>query len=119
MWRKIQSPHEIQVGIVIVILSCSIMTDTLYLLDEHFVGLDGVHFTFRFQSFIVLITLQSSVFFRLLYKLDLFFIWQIFVRFALFFPDCLYVLPNAEECIFVDDFPWTEIMVSLEIFTAY
>ena len=35
------SPHEIEVGIVIVILSCSIMTDTLYLLDEHFVGLDG------------------------------------------------------------------------------
>ena len=35
------SPHGIEVGIVIVILSCSIMTDTLYLLDEYFVGLDG------------------------------------------------------------------------------
>ena len=58
-------------------------------------------------------------FFRLLIKLDLFFIWQIFVRFALFFPNCLYVLPNAEEFIFVDGFPWTKIMVSLEIFTAY
>ena len=62
MWQKIQSPHEIEAGIVIVILSCSIMTDTLHLLDEHFVGLDGVHFTFRFQIVTVLITLQSSVF---------------------------------------------------------
>ena len=38
---KKPSPHGIEVGIVIVILSCSIMTDTLYLLDEHFVDLDG------------------------------------------------------------------------------
>ena len=29
------------------------MTDTLHLLDKHLVGLDGVHFTFRFQIFFV------------------------------------------------------------------
>ena len=93
-------------------------TDPFSSVECNFIGFFFLFLATCYLNFPFFFQFIEWSFLRLLYWLDFVFVWQIYVRFALFFI-CLYVLSITVECRFIDDFSQNEIMVSLELFTAF